>query len=210
MSLVSVSRWEPRKHSRKQRRACSGVRGSTAPTRVALGSGARRPLLRPVARTENRGFGTLPMSEVAESPLLCAFCCFPPASPAFVPGSGKQKTVPTDHSTHLILLRKLGAGEGIRTLDPNLCKNDTYGSSNGARSRTRYERPICMREHPIALRLSDCLFHLATCLCLMLNSRPLDRLPEPRRTCERRGQRHHFGNWKPMRGRSRPSSKQFF
>jgi hypothetical protein len=37
-------------------------------------------------------------------------------------GWGSKKTAPMDHSKHLILLRKYGAGEGIRTLDPNLDK----------------------------------------------------------------------------------------
>ena len=62
------------------------------------------------------------MPKAAESPLLLAFCCFPPASPAFAPGAGKQKTAPKDRSKHLISLEKFGAGEGIRTLDPNLGK----------------------------------------------------------------------------------------
>jgi len=44
----------------------------------------------------------------------------PPASPAFVPEAGKQKTGPTDPSQQLICLKKFGAGEGIRTLDPDL------------------------------------------------------------------------------------------
>jgi hypothetical protein len=35
---------------------------------------------------------------------------------------GKQKTAPKDRFTTLISLRKSGAGEGIRTLDPNLGK----------------------------------------------------------------------------------------
>ena len=66
------------------------------------------------------------MPKVAQSPLLCAFCCFPPASPAFAPGSGKQKTAPKDRSKPLISTRKFGAGEGIRTPDPNLGKVVLY------------------------------------------------------------------------------------
>ncbi len=58
----------------------------------------------------------------AESPLRFAFGCFPPASPAFVPEAGKQKTTPKDPSQRLICLKKNGAGEGIRTLDPDLGK----------------------------------------------------------------------------------------
>jgi hypothetical protein len=62
------------------------------------------------------------MPKAAQCLLLYAFCCFPPASPALAPGTGKQKTAPKDRSKHLIFLRKSGAGEGIRTLDPNLGK----------------------------------------------------------------------------------------
>jgi hypothetical protein len=57
------------------------------------------------------------MPKVAECLLLPDFCCFPPASPVFVPGAGKQKNAPKDRSTKLISLGKSGAGEGIRTLD---------------------------------------------------------------------------------------------
>jgi hypothetical protein len=60
------------------------------------------------------------MPKVADSLLLPAFYCFPPASPAFAPRPGKQKTAPKDRSKPFISLRKFGAGEGIRTLDPNL------------------------------------------------------------------------------------------
>jgi hypothetical protein len=67
-------------------------------------------------------FVALPMPEVAARPLRPAFCCFPHASPALPKGVGKQKTAPKDRSKPLIFLRKSGAGEGIRTLDPNLGK----------------------------------------------------------------------------------------
>ena len=67
-------------------------------------------------------FGALPMPEVAARPLRPAFCCFPHASPVFLTGAGKQKTAPKDRSKSLIFLKKSGAGEGIRTLDPNLGK----------------------------------------------------------------------------------------
>jgi hypothetical protein len=62
------------------------------------------------------------MPKAAERPRHIIFCCFPPASATLVRGLGKQKTAPMDHSKHLILLREYGAGEGIRTLDPNLDK----------------------------------------------------------------------------------------
>ncbi len=60
---------------------------------------------------------------------MAATSCFlllPPASPVFVLGPGKQKTAPKDRSNKLISLEKSGAGEGIRTLDPNLGKVVLY------------------------------------------------------------------------------------
>src|SRR6185312_5170833 len=62
------------------------------------------------------------MPKVAARPLRPAFCCFPHASPVLPSGAEKQKTAPKDRSKQLISLRKSGAGEGIRTLDPNLGK----------------------------------------------------------------------------------------
>ena len=68
------------------------------------------------------GIGAIPMPEAAAGPLQHASCCFPHASPAPSSRSGKQKTAPKDRSKTLILLGNSGAGEGIRTLDPNLGK----------------------------------------------------------------------------------------
>jgi hypothetical protein len=67
-------------------------------------------------------FGALPLPEMAARPPRPAFCCFPHASPVLPKGAGKQKTAPKDRSRPLISLSKFGAGEGIRTLDPNLGK----------------------------------------------------------------------------------------
>ncbi len=78
--------------------------------------------LRSIAWLENGGSWTLSMPQAAESPLYFAFCCFPPASPPLPPGPGKQKTAPKDRCNPMIFLMKSGAGEGIRTLDPNLGK----------------------------------------------------------------------------------------
>ncbi len=52
--------------------------------------------------------------------------CFPSASPALTRWAGKQKTAPKDRFNALISLKKSGAGEGIRTLDPNLGKVVLY------------------------------------------------------------------------------------
>ena len=67
-------------------------------------------------------FMALPMPKMAARPLRHASCCFPHASPVFQTEAGKQKTTPKDRFKPLISLRKIGAGEGIRTLDPNLGK----------------------------------------------------------------------------------------
>ena len=66
------------------------------------------------------------MPKPTESPLLFASICFPPASPADALEAGKQKTTPKDRSDSLIWLKKIGAGEGIRTLDPDLGKVVLY------------------------------------------------------------------------------------
>src|SRR5215207_7695944 len=62
------------------------------------------------------------MPNLTEIPLRFAPVCFPHASPAYVPEAGKQKKTPKDSSQPLIYLKKFGAGEGIRTLDPDLGK----------------------------------------------------------------------------------------
>src|SRR5271166_1213427 len=61
-----------------------------------------------------------PIPKAAQVPLLYAFRCFPPASPIPASWAGKQKTALRDRSKPMISFRKFGAGEGIRTLDPNL------------------------------------------------------------------------------------------
>ena len=66
------------------------------------------------------------MPKPTESRLQLASICFPPASPAFASEAGKQKTTPKDRSDSLICLKKIGAGEGIRTLDPDLGKVVLY------------------------------------------------------------------------------------
>ena len=71
-------------------------------------------------------FGALPMPKVAVRPLRHASYCFPHASPVSQTRAGKQKAAPKDRSELLIALRKFGAGEGIRTLDPNLGKVVLY------------------------------------------------------------------------------------
>jgi hypothetical protein len=66
------------------------------------------------------------MPNAAVSPLQPASRSFPPASPALKARAGKQKTALKDRFSTLISLIKSGAGEGIRTLDPNLGKVVLY------------------------------------------------------------------------------------
>ncbi len=55
-----------------------------------------------------------------------AFQCFPVASEHLDCGAGKRKTAPKDRSKRYSFLRKTGAGEAIRTPDPNLGKVVLY------------------------------------------------------------------------------------
>jgi hypothetical protein len=71
-------------------------------------------------------FRALPMPKEAASLPRPASCCLPHAPPVSQTGAGKQKTASKDRSQPLISLRKSGAGEGIRTLDPNLGKVVLY------------------------------------------------------------------------------------
>jgi hypothetical protein len=118
MSFAFASRSAPG----KQNRSRFGIRGNTVSPKASLHGGVRRLQLRLVVHAENSGLETLFVPKAAESPRLYDFCCFPHASPAFASGSGKQKTVVSDRSKHLNFFRKFGAGDAIRTRDPNLGK----------------------------------------------------------------------------------------
>ena len=88
--------------------------------------GRARPHLSRRVLLTDRGLRRLHMQKATESPLRFASVCFPHASPAFVPEAGKHKETPKDSSQSLIYLKKFGAGEGIRTLDPDLGKVVLY------------------------------------------------------------------------------------
>ena len=113
-----------RHHSRRPRAALDGEKSDRSLV-ISTAMYSRGPW-RLVVQAENNGLETLLVPEAAESPPHFAFCSFPNASPAFAPGSGKQKTVPRDRSKHFVLLVKFGAGEAIRTPDPNLGKVMLY------------------------------------------------------------------------------------
>ena len=113
----------PGKPPGKQIRGGLWVWGSK-PTRAAVATCSE--FRRSPEPVEFVGFGAIPMPEAAAGPLQHASCCFPHASPVSSSRSGKRKTAPKDRSKQLISLRKFGAGEGIRTLDPNLGKVVLY------------------------------------------------------------------------------------
>ena len=75
-------------------------------------------------RVERKGRSESPT--VRCSTLEFASSCFPPASPLCDEGSGKQRVSRRTPSKTLKSLLIFGAGEGIRTLDPNLGKVVLY------------------------------------------------------------------------------------
>ncbi len=84
------------------------------------------PVTEPAGRAERHEMALSPVQNAAGLILRHDAGCFPGASPAPTRWAGKQKTAPKDRFTALISLRKSGAGEGIRTLDPNLGKVVLY------------------------------------------------------------------------------------
>ena len=88
--------------------------------------GRGRQLLSLHVQLTDHGLKRLHVRKATKRPLCFASVCFPPASPAVVSEAGKQKTTPKDRSDSLICLKKIGAGEGIRTLDPDLGKVVLY------------------------------------------------------------------------------------
>jgi hypothetical protein len=80
------------------------------------------PPTEPAGRAERREMTVSPVPNAAGRFPRHDPRCFPSASPALTRWAGKQKTAPKDRFNTMISLRKSGAGEGIRTLDPNLGK----------------------------------------------------------------------------------------
>ena len=68
------------------------------------------------------GVGVQAVPHLAARPPRPASGGFPSASPTMAWRLGKKKAAPEDRSNLLRFFRKPGAGEGIRTLDPNLGK----------------------------------------------------------------------------------------
>jgi hypothetical protein len=84
---------------------------------------SHRRSARPNANAGNTWrYGNQDYADTDHAMLRYASCCFPYASPVLELGAGKQELASEGHFKHLISLSKSGAGEGIRTLDPNLGK----------------------------------------------------------------------------------------
>jgi len=120
MTFVSTSQSVRGKCTGKQNQPCFGHPGCREASQTSPLGALGLLTLRPVLQATNASFGGLAMPKATQWPLLCAFCCFPPASPALASKAGKQKPPQGAALNHLISQRKPGAGEGIRTLDPNL------------------------------------------------------------------------------------------
>ncbi len=78
------------------------------------------PVTEPAGRAERHEMAVSPVPNAAGLIPRHDAGCFPGASPLPTRWAGKQKTAPKDRFNALISFRKSGAGEGIRTLDPNL------------------------------------------------------------------------------------------
>jgi hypothetical protein len=88
------------------------------------------PMTEPAGRAERREMTASPVPNAAGRIPRHDPGCFPGASPAPTRWAGKQKTAPKDRFNTLISLRKSGAGDGIRTHDPNL-GNGLHGYAPG-------------------------------------------------------------------------------
>ena len=158
------------------RRSCGSSRGSEsrglsssreARAASATASFVRRPC---VAAWSDPACdnGGLHMPKVAVRPLRSSSYRFPHASPVSTSGAGKQEAAPEDRFKPLISSRKFGAGEGIRTLDPNLGKvmSNVLGADGGTRTRTLREKqiflPLRLSPPPFGVRGLDCPFAMAS------------------------------------------------
>jgi hypothetical protein len=95
--------------------------------------------------------------------------CFPQLPLHCWPARGSKRRSRKDRSKPLICMRKSGAGEGIRTLDPNLGKvisQNAFGADGGTRTRTLREKqiflPLRLSPPPVGVRGLDCPFAMAS------------------------------------------------
>ncbi len=106
------------------------VRGGSEALSAMRPLGWDIPPTRSAGRAERREMTVSPVPNAARRIPRHDPACFPGASPAPTRWAGKQKTAPKDRLNSLISLRKSGAGDGIRTHDPNL-GNGAEGVSPG-------------------------------------------------------------------------------
>jgi hypothetical protein len=111
-----------RKLKGKQKVVRMGIQGSKQTCVKALSCGSGVAPSQTVVRAELWATTVPTMPNLIESPPDYAFWRFPHASPVPTSGAGKQEAAPDHRFKPLISLSKFGAGEGIRTLDPNLGK----------------------------------------------------------------------------------------
>ena len=117
MSLVAASQPAPGKRPGKQNRPYFGLWGSPVTPSEYLRTGTRPFSSQRPASGGKPGFGgPAHMPKVAAMPATSAFCCFPPASPVFALGSGKQKTAPKDRFYPLEISKRFWSRE--RNRDP--------------------------------------------------------------------------------------------
>jgi hypothetical protein len=102
------------------------VPGGSEPLSAMHPGGWKIPPLQPAGRAERHEMTVSPVPNAAGLIPRHDPACFPGASPASTQWAGKQKTAPKDRLNSLISLRKSGAGDGIRTHDPNLGKVVLY------------------------------------------------------------------------------------
>ena len=113
---------EPRQEAGEPATARIAILTSKGACRDAFSSGLPTAPSQCVVHAAPRTAAAPSLPYASENARRYALWSFPHASPASVLGAGKQKTALQDRSKRLISLRKFGAGEGIRTLDPNLGK----------------------------------------------------------------------------------------
>jgi hypothetical protein len=101
------------------------IEGSNALNPMRPQSWNVSPMERP-GRADPREMTVWPVPNAAGRIRRHDAACFPSASPTSVQRAGKQKTAPKDRLNRMISLRKTGAGDGIRTHDPNLGKVVLY------------------------------------------------------------------------------------
>jgi hypothetical protein len=130
-----------RKLKGKQKVVRMGIQGSKQTCVKALSCGSGVAPSQTVVRAELWATTVPTMPNLIESPPDYAFWCFPHASPVSTSGAGKQEAAPDDRFKPLISLSKFGAGEGIRTLDPNLGKVAILIARGGATASARRRCP---------------------------------------------------------------------